>query len=464
VDGLAEAIIPVLPLKLDNRELYLDQSAFDATNNALATLTARVANDEALIAANAAAIVSNTNAITANAAANIAAIVNLQQQLTALSQQLRDLAGSIKASALNPYGDASLVGAGVLVARLGHYANIYNLSAFMGAGALSVDLNKVPKVLAPGNVAGAGNLTALLAAMARMVAPLTGAGRLQVDALVKSLVLKQGDVPLFGTGSLSTALVAMQQAQAALAGAGAMTTNVGMQLAAATAFGGAGGATMPTLRKLLLPGTFAGAGALPAVTATVQGFSTLDPATLPAGEALSNGNRTVTGTSYPTPYGSARGTKSQSSGLRYFEVTFNSQGVASAAVTGVANGSFTLANNSPGADANGWGVGATPSGGNNEMFNSVEKGYLGSTANGDVAMVAVNFTTGGIWFGINNNWCNGAGGPAGSGGDYTFTPGTTLWPVVCAPKYVSTATTVATFNPGNSAFAFSLPSGFTAWS
>lgn len=440
VDGLAEAIVPILPLKLDNRELYLDQSVFDAPNAALAALTARVARDETVIAANTAASATNATAI----AANTAAITALQQQVAVLSQQLHDLLGSIKPSSIYPYGDANLAGAGAVLASLGHYAHIANLAGLAGAGALSADLGKVPKVLAPGNVAGAGNLAALLTATARMVAPLAGTGQLQVNALVKSLIIKQGDWAGIGVGVLTVPLAALLQARTALAGTGTATATATQTLQVAKTFAGGG--------------TVSGTAIFP--------ISTLDPATLPNGVTLSNGNLTATGSDPTLQHGGcARGTRAQSSGKYYFEVRFDNQlsiGGGLATMAGLANSSFSYGDMvSPGFDANSWGVGSITAS-NQEEFNQQIKGNLGSTpSEGDTAMVAVDFTNGRIWFGVNNAWCNGSG-PSGTA-DYTFTPGTTLRPVVFVYKIQSTYFLVATFNPGSSAFKYTVPSGFVAW-
>jgi hypothetical protein len=192
--------------------------------------------------------------------------------------------------------------------------------------------------------------------------------------------------------------------------------------------------------------------------------STLDPATLPAGEVLSNGNLTVTGTSVGQ-YGCARGTKTQSSGKRYFEVRFDNQSNTGGlgAMAGLANSSFSFGNGIyPGYDANSWGVGSVGTGANQEIFSSSAQGTAGVPTSGDVAMVAVDFSSGYIWFGVNNTWFNGSG-PVG-GGDYVFTSGTALWPVVFVYEYSSTAPGLAaTFNSGGSAFKYTVPSGFVAW-
>lgn len=280
VDGAAHAIIPVAPLTLiidafGNEQLVLDQSAFNASNTAMAALTARLTADEALIAANAAAINANASAIAANnaaIAANAATIAALQQQVTTLSQQLADLSASIKSSALQPVGRASLFGAGRLGANLGLTTTLPAFPQLAGAGGLGVNLTSVPKVLVPVGLSAAGNLAPVTLGLIGAMQPyLFGFGNLQVDALVKSLYILPGQWgPIAGAGQLlAPSLAMLRLLNINLAGSGALGALVNMPMIAGSTFTGAGAVLPTNLMKSLGGASFAGAGNMPAVTATI---------------------------------------------------------------------------------------------------------------------------------------------------------------------------------------------------
>jgi hypothetical protein len=446
VDGPAEAIIPLLPLKLDHRNLYLDQSAFDATNAALAALTARVAADEELIAANAAAIATNT-----------AAIASLQQQVAAVNRQLHDLISSLKPGTMYPYADADMAGAGAMLAQLGHYAHLTNLANLSGAGGLSGNLGKVPKELFPGTVIGTGAMAkTVLSMLAMLRATLPGAGQLLVDATVKSLIVQRGDWAGLGVGMLTAPTVMTMQARAGLAGTGTM---------AATG-----------MNQLLRSGqTFAGGGAVSGNV--VIGASAFDPATISGAGgtggtlALSNNNRTVTFTgSYPQAAG-VRGTKSQNSGKRYIEFRLDSGGgVGNTAGCGVCVAGFSIAaQRLLGGDSQSWAVIGQ---GNANTWVEYFAGNAWSTQtvpvqNGDIISMCLDIGAGKINFAINNVWMQGGGsvsaGPP-TASDISISPGQTLYPIVYVDKSISTwPVTAWTVNFGQSPFVYTPPAGYVAW-
>ncbi len=438
VDGPAETIIPILPLVINNRELYLDQTAFNVLLAGLqaqiTALQARATADEALIAANSAAIANNAAATNAAVAVNAAAISVLQQQLAILTQQFQDLSASIRPTALQPVGRASLAGRGLLAAtNLALLASVSSLASLAGAGSFGAELGKVPKVLSPGGVAGAGNLTAVLGAIAALRANLVGAGQLSVDALVKSLIVKQGDWLVGGAGSLSAAMPnSVLAARATLAGSGVLLSRAGL----------------PFLRAAL-----AGAGAVPlvAVSQTTPN-SKWNPADKDANAVLSSNNTILTATSAPS---GARGSQSRNSGKRYFTVNL---GLSQIGQAGLATAAAPL-NNTLGADVNGWGV-FTPVGTYWFYHNSVSISTSVTIADNDVLNVAYDAGTGNIWFGINGVYFSSTGAAtgnpvAGTSPTYTVTAGTALFPI----GILTTSAASLTINTAPSG----TPSGFTNW-
>jgi hypothetical protein len=453
LDGAAETITPILPLVINNRQLYLDQSSFNALlaglQSQVTALQARATADEAQITANATAITGNTTTI----GTALLAITILQQQVATLNQQLQDLTAAIKPSALNPYGRANFGGSGRLGANLGQIANVTSLASLAGAGGLAADMGKVPKVLSPGSVAGVGNLAAVLNSILAAPSNLAGAGQLSADSLVKSLVVKQGDVSIAGAGNLvAPKFTAVLTARASLVGAGGLL-----------------GST--SLLQSLRAATLAGAGGMqPAVLAF--GFSALNPAKKAPSLILSNNNRTVTEATDGI-YGTVAGTRARTTGdgnKYYFEARLDNfaSGTASS-ITGI--GICTSADTAVGTDTSGIGNTATSWG-----LTSVSGSYVvrnnatnlrfpgGAMTNGDIMQVAVDCavgTGGAVYFGFNGFWPGGGGFNPGLS-DASLPP-TTVILLMAGAIRVSGVTDQITINIGNAAFAFTPPAGFVAW-
>jgi hypothetical protein len=342
---------------------------------------------------------------------------------------------------------APLVGAGALTAS-GALA-LGSVATWAGSGALAADTPTLQQS-SGANLTGAGRLTVTQPSLlANIFAAMAGAGGLTVDITRWAPTLWAGSANLAGAGLLPPlSLIGRLAARPApLAGAGAL-------------------APVVVYKVLPAPPQFAGAGKLIVNATQVSNYSTLDPTHKAAGITLSGGNLIATAAN--TTGGSVRGTASQNSGKRYFEVTIGTQNTSSSigVLIGLCNSSFaiTTAGSLIGADAGGnsWGAGATSGLGNpySEIFQgSLVNSALVSAANGDVIGVVVDFTAGNIWFAANNNWFNHI--PTGGIGDFTFTPGTPLWPGIYMAKNPNAP--VATFNPGSSTFVFTPPSGFVAW-
>jgi hypothetical protein len=383
-------------------------------------------------------------------------LTTLQQQVVALSAQVQQLYATLKSSAFNPYGQASLAGAGALTAAL---ATPFSLAApvMQGAGDLQAvigfQLPTVPKVFA-----AFGSLTAAALNALSAQAAMSGASSAHVDLIQVPSTFKQTGSQLFaGAGGGTSRLGVGLAAQAALAGASNLSVTLPVALGSSATFAGASTSVARLIQTLQGSSSIlAGAGALS--SNVIFPTSTLDPANTFGGISLSNGNLTATGTNF-SQAGQVRGTKSQNSGRRYLEVTFTTVS-GSGNVAAVANSSYSILTTSPpGTDLNGysWGIGQIGSTSNVEAYQGgIAHTFASSPANGDVAMIAVDLAGGKIWMGINNVWANGSG-PSGAA-DFTFAGGTALWPVVSVPY-----TCVANFNSGGSAFNYALPSGFIAW-
>jgi hypothetical protein len=309
------------------------------------------------------------------------------------------------------------------------------LPGMMGvASALAADSARTT-IMAPVLLAPAGALALIGPLLSGAIpAELDGTSGINVAPSLQQWITTASLAPNLGLAISATSLL---QASSALA----------MQVA------------LTAVARLARPGSARFAPSFALAANAVVSTSTFDSTNMAPGLALSNGNLTVTGTS-ASNYGSVRGTRSQSSGKRYFEVTFNTQptsGLGGSA--GVVNSSFVLAGNYPGVDANSWGVGDNGGGaGNSTIYNGTGGYNFSSPASGDVAMVAVDQTAGNIYLGMNGTW---AGGSFGSQ-VYTFGLGMQLWPAVFALQQLGT-NSVATINTGGSAFAYAPPSGYTAW-
>jgi hypothetical protein len=192
----------------------------------------------------------------------------------------------------------------------------------------------------------------------------------------------------------------------------------------------------------------------PAVTTSFDGTNTL--------VALSNGNLTVTHNNTTTNAG-AISTAAKSTGKYYFEITiqtstggvYNGIGAISSAWTGVFSSSQGSSNL----------TGVNPGTSNSLIYsNGSSTGIsLGPVAVGNVFCFALDLTARLAWVRKNNgSWNNsGTADPATGIGGVTIAPTVTFRPYVSfATSSVSTDAITANF--GASAFAYSVPSGFTA--
>lgn len=160
-------------------------------------------------------------------------------------------------------------------------------------------------------------------------------------------------------------------------------------------------------------------------------------------------------------YASVRGTRSRSTGKRYFEVTVNTSAAgANSMGIGIATASFALTN-LVGFHAESIGAlssGATPG----IYFGGAVATAFGDYTAGDVICVAVDLDAELIWFRKNGGaWSGTSGNPATGVGGTSFASLTP--PYFPAFTGRNATATQVTANFGATAFAQSVPSGFGAW-
>lgn len=182
--------------------------------------------------------------------------------------------------------------------------------------------------------------------------------------------------------------------------------------------------------------------------AAAVSYATWNSAALGSGTTLSNSDRTAASSGNTSDLA----TGGKSSGKWYMEMTKDS---GSSTLIGVANSS-SLRTNFPGENANSWAVYSA----NGNKYNSgTGAAYGTSYTNGDVVMVALDMDNGKVWMGKNGTWYNSGDPAAGTNAAYTGLTGTLM--IIGGGD--ATARSL-TGNWGASAFTYTAPSGFSAWS
>ncbi len=169
-------------------------------------------------------------------------------------------------------------------------------------------------------------------------------------------------------------------------------------------------------------------------------YSTWSPTDKGAGVTLSGGNLVATCGSTD----SVRGTRSHASGKRYFEVT-----VSGGAFWGIGV-ALSTANLTqyPGFASDSWGYFYN----GQKAVSSTFTSYGAAMTSGDVIGVGYDHATGNLEF-FKNGVSQGLIATSGFAGNNVF-------PVMGS---ASASSCVGTINVGATAFAFGLPSGYTAW-
>lgn len=184
---------------------------------------------------------------------------------------------------------------------------------------------------------------------------------------------------------------------------------------------------------------------------------TWNPADKAANLTLSNSDKTVTRDNTASDWRTLRSVRSRSSGKWYAElinVTDNPSGL----LFGLSDTALSLTDR-VGFSAGSYGLRLNSTANlvsyNNTATTTLVADGSASCAAGDRAMVAVDFGAGKIWFGTKGTWRNG-NPAAGTGANYTFTPGSALY--LCASLYAYPG--VATVAAKSSDLLYTPPAGF----
>jgi hypothetical protein len=170
---------------------------------------------------------------------------------------------------------------------------------------------------------------------------------------------------------------------------------------------------------------------------------------------LSNGDRTLSSASLS--WADARGTVGKASGKWYYEATLDTAGGDNYRyAVGVGTASAAL-NIQAGNDSGGWAWR-----GNARKYHGGSYSSYGTAASpNDVVMVALDLDNGEVYFGRQGTWFDSSNPASGTNPAYTGLSGT-LYPLAGPLGSGVTYTLTANFDPAD--MAYSIPSGFSAWS
>ena len=193
-----------------------------------------------------------------------------------------------------------------------------------------------------------------------------------------------------------------------------------------------------------------GATAVDQLTDTpTNNFCTLNSVKKDGQTTLSNGSLQASGSQTSTYNINTQGTFAQSSGKWYYEVEFAS-GSGSCAV-GWARTTLRSSDN----PTTGGGIIYRPTSGDYLDLAANNPTTPPTTSTGTVIQVAIDFDAGKIWFGSGGTYFNSGDPSAGSNEAMTFTGGSEL----LAPV-VRTMAATFNFNFGQSAFSYTIPTGY----
>jgi hypothetical protein len=184
-------------------------------------------------------------------------------------------------------------------------------------------------------------------------------------------------------------------------------------------------------------------------SATVANYCVLNPLNKNSNHTLTNGNITVTSSSY----GACGSTMGVTTGKWYHEATISNRTSNNSGSIGFCNELFNV----PGAsffpeNTNGFGVNAI----NGNAYSGSGTAYGTAFASGDVIILAFDADAKKMWVGKNGTWFN-SGNPVTAANPYPLTiTGTTFFP--CINCYGDTYQ----YNFGQQPFVYTPPSGFVA--
>jgi len=177
------------------------------------------------------------------------------------------------------------------------------------------------------------------------------------------------------------------------------------------------------------------------------------------GLTLSNGDLTAAGAAGAS-WKMVRSVSGKSTGKYYFETNVDAIATEDEFLVGIAQAGTSLTAQI-GADANSYSFFYAPASTAISKRNNGSNTALTSTgtlATSDKLMVAFDAGGGNLWFGENGTWFDSGDPGAGTNAQFTGLSGT-FYAAICLFSTGETGTT----NFGTTAFAHSIPSGFTGW-
>ena len=186
---------------------------------------------------------------------------------------------------------------------------------------------------------------------------------------------------------------------------------------------------------------------------------TWNPSDKHADITLSNGNLTAAHTGSSNGQAGVRASESKSSGKWYFEIYLNKQ-TANAHTIGIIDAAHSLSKRA-GEDGGAVGVGWHT--GTGRIYR--DGGYVsfgGSAAEGDYVQIAVDFSNGNIWLGVNNSWLSDGDPANGTNPAYTEDELTSGNFFATATLY-DTGDHICTLRAAAADMAGTIPSGFSAY-
>lgn len=200
-------------------------------------------------------------------------------------------------------------------------------------------------------------------------------------------------------------------------------------------------------------------------------MTTWNPSDKNSNVTLSGGNlvATVTDGSGSGTSGGVRGTTSKTTGKVYFEGLWTRSDLNTSKIFwfGLAQSGADLSA-APLFTQTGYGAGVWSSGSSSVFFSSPDVSFptsaASSFASGDYMGIAVDLNNALAWVSHNGTWLNfGAGDDPNTGiGGCAIDSGATWYPV-CGHGSAASGNATLTVNFGGSAFAYSAPTGFSAW-
>lgn len=189
-------------------------------------------------------------------------------------------------------------------------------------------------------------------------------------------------------------------------------------------------------------------------------MATWDPSNKDANVALSNGDLTFAKGDAVNAPRSVKSTSSKLWGRLYVEVVCDIVAGALYPIVGIAQASAPLDNYCGFTGTSGWGFDSNARTVINGSFTSIPGGV--NFVNGDVMMLAYDFTAGKAWQGRNGTWFNSADPAAGTNPHITgYTVGSGLF--LMGSTTYNTVNATGTANFGASAFTYTAPTGFRSW-